>query len=268
MAKVKTQHFRHTGKTGEKIEFKSDITVDSDGDFHATIPAELYESAERMLGTDTWDSAKRNSGLWPGIVPSKAKVNHRIGGKVLENIERFISAAMIEHLACEVTEDLVIIYTHECKTKYVYNDDGEFGRNGYAFDGRPYYFGGNDSVAAHQAVSKYSIAVGAKCVKRITYTRPSGVKVVFDRPDFPNNHHRSEHPGEMLNEFIALYPEGAKCQVIPYSDEAAMFFVNLLTAMCKMSHQLDHFLGNEDNLRLAIARGGATALTFNPTPKD
>lgn len=268
MAKVKTHRFAHNGKTGEKIDFKSDITVDSDGDFHATIPEDLYETAKRMLGANPWDGVKRSSSQWAGIIPSKAKVNCRIGGKVLADIERFISAAMIEHLACEVTEDLVIIYTYSGQTSYIYNDEGEFGRNGYGFDGRPYYWGGLGDLAPHRATSQYSISVGARCAKRITYTRPSGVKVVFDRPDFPNNHHRSEHPGEMLNEFIALYPDGGKCQVMPYSDEAAMFFVNLLMAMCKMSHQLDHFLGNEDNLRLAIARGGAAALTFNPTQKD
>lgn len=244
MAKVKSMRFFHEGKTGEKIEFTTDVTVDSNGVFSITAPDELANSATALAKESTWR----------GVSVHLAVKYYKMTCMDLGTLENFVKAAMVNHLACEVTEDLVIAYSLDSTVSYIVDAEGRFGRTGYDIPGGTWHgklHGGSSPAPG----GRYSVALGAHVFKRRTFTRPTGVKVTYTRPDFPNRHEKLDNPGEQLNTFIAMYPDPERSKIIPYSDEAAAFFVNVLMGLCKLSHQMDQFIGNDAQLQLSIARG-------------
>lgn len=269
MATVKTREFKHTGKSGETIQFKSPITVDSQGEFTINIPAELAPTA-RALTTQP---------VWKGHVEvTQARVNWRIQGGVLSTIERFVEEAMKEHLAVEVKQELVILYRYENNTTFARAADGSIHPNGhFAAEKleddarRSWEWGGNRNIHSNNRPRFFGVGVVARAYLKLTYTRPGSSKVEYKR-DLPGSHW-DQNSMRRLNSYIVQdpvlhgyetdhfltvgcdKPSSEGVQEMPYSDAAADFFSDLMLVMCRLGDQLDAFVGNKDNLLIAIKNG-------------
>lgn len=276
MPTVKTREFKHTGKSGETFAFKEAITVDSKGEFSVNIPEEL-------AGTAT---ALREQPVWKGHVQvGQPRVHWRVQGLVLEQVERFIEEVLKDHLAVDVTEELVIRYRYENNAAGAQAADGTLHPNGHwaqqpgeRDSERSWTWAGNSNVHATNRPSLFGVGVVARVYKKITYSRPSGSKIVYSN-DLPGSHW-DKNPMNRLNDFIVQAPDARNrssnsaglmtsgkapsdgLHEMPYSDAAAIFFADLMIAMLRLGAQLDAFVGDREQLQLAIERGA----TLLPPP--
>jgi len=270
MPTVKTRDFKHTGRSGETMQFKAPITVDSHGEFTVNIPEDLAPSAQALLQQPVWKGR---------VVVDQPRVNWRVHGRVMGEVERFIEEAIKEHLSVEVTEELVIRYRYENNTAGARAADGSLHPNGHwaslpeetSDSERSWAWAGNPNIHANNRPSLFGVGVVARVYLKVTYTRPSGSRVEFT-DDLPGSHW-DRNPMRRLNDFIVERPEGRRrgpfdggimtsgnapsdrIHEMPYSDAAATFFADLMIAMCRLGEQLDNFVGNQENLQLAIERG-------------
>lgn len=273
MPVVKTREFKHTAKSGEAFQFKASITVDAKGEFSVNIPEELLASAKACSDLPVWMGR---------VVLDHARVNWRVQGRLLDEVERFIQDVLIEHLAVEVTKELVIRYRYENNTAGARAADGSLHPNGHwagkkdeRVENKPWEWVGNENIHATNRPKFFGVGVVAFVYLKVTYTRPSGSTVEYTN-DLPGSHW-DRNPMQRLNSFIVGRPDDRSSGGIlasgkspsdfvhemPYSDAAAVFFADLMLAMLRLGEQLDEFVGNTENLQLAIERG----MNFLPVPR-
>lgn len=266
MPTVKTREFSHTAKSGEKFQFKAPIAVDARGEFSVNLPEELVVSAQAFLKNPAWKGH---------ITLDKARVNWRVQGRVLDEVERFIEDVLAEHLAVEVKKELVIRYRYENNTAGAraaddsLHPDGHWaGKEGERTEDRSWVWVGNQNIHATNRPSLFGVGVVAFVYLKVTYMRPSGSKVEYTN-DLPGSHF-DRNPMRRLNSFIVDRPDSHRSHrgfmtngkspsdgihEMPYSDAAATFFADLMLAMLRLGEQMDAFVGDSESLQIAIERG-------------
>jgi hypothetical protein len=167
-------------------------------------------------------------------------------------VKSFIERAMENHLECTITTDIIIAYTHQCQVACAIGIDGSIHPNGYmACDvTKNEKFEWRGDLHSNNRSNTYLVGLAAKVFKKIAYTRASGSKVEYQRPDYPNL--QFESPGERLNGFVGINFDPALCEHIPYSDAAASFFYDAMIAMCKLADRVESFIGDKAALQIAI----------------
>lgn len=248
MAKLPPIQFHHSNETGEKMEFRANVTIDKDGTFNVSIPDELQPIARAL------QAAKHHVGL---SKPGNAN-QWRVSGKRLDDCRSFINKAMVDYLKCEVATERVICYGHSLRVTSAKEESGRYHPNGYIAQRAVGKVGGGNDVGyqwigelnATEHAKLYSVGLGAKVFDKVTYRRASGEKVEYKRAHF--DHEISDSPGTLLNSFIGLDLVPEYSQQMPYSDEAAQFFYDAMLAMCKLADQVGTFLGNKEKLMRAI----------------
>ena len=273
MPTIKTREFKHTAKSGESFQFKAPISVDTHGEFTVNIPDELVSSAQAFMKQPTWKSH---------VTLDQARVNWRVRGRVLDQVERFIEDVLAEHLAVEVKKELVICYRYENNTAGARADDGTLHPNGHwagkpgeGADKKSWEWAGNRNIHASNRPNLFGVGVVAFVYLKVTYARPSGSKVEYTT-DLPGSHW-DRNPMRRLNDFIVERPDSRISHrgimtdskspsngvyEMPYSDAAATFFADLMLAMLRLGERMDAFIGDRQNLEIAIERG----LGLLPTP--
>lgn len=243
MAKVKTIRFTKTGPTGERLEFSSDVAVDGDGIFSITVPDELAESGGALSRSDEYKGQ---------VFITKARTNWRVSGRDLGKCDLFVRAAIDNHLAATVTRELVILYTYSAMVTFARASDGSIHPNG-TYAGPGAQWAGNRNIHAHTAPREFSVGLAARVVEKVTHTRPTGSKVVYERATGGSSHFE-DHPINRLNGWIVHIDTNAAHEM-PYSVPAAEFFNRMMTAMCQLGAQIEDFLSDRERLQLAIERG-------------
>lgn len=262
MATLKTTQFKHTNEAGETMEFKAAINVDAEGQFTVNIPDELGKSANVVLRLPIWQTTS--------ISVTRPRVHLRVQGSNLNEVERFILEVMREHTTVAVREELVIRYRYLNHTTGAVGHDGKAHPNaGWVDKDKEWTWAGNDSIHAMNKPAMFSIGVVARVFKKVTYTRPNSERVEYTN-DLPGSHF-DLNPMRRLNGFVVHSPDygcmhsnpliqsghsqSERTFELPYSDASADFFSDLMLTMFRLGEQLDNFIGNQDNLKLAIERG-------------
>lgn len=266
MTTVKTRDFKHTAKSGETFQFKAPITVDARGMFTVNLPDELVVTAQAYLKQPKWNGH---------VTLDQARVNWRVQARVLDEVECFIVDVIAEHLAVEVTKELVIRYRYENNTAGARSADGSLhpdghwaAKEGERTDTKSWEWAGNQNIHATNRPSLFGVGVVAVVYQKVTYKRPSGSRVEYTY-DLPGSHW-DRNPMRRLNSFIVDRPDTRSAYrgimtngrspsdevfEIPYSDAAAIFFSDLMVAMLRLGEQMDAFVGDRNNLQIAIDKG-------------
>lgn len=261
MPTVKTREFKKTSLSGEVYQFKAPITVDAKGEFTVVIPEEISDLAKVLAGSSTWCKH---------VEVDFARVHWRVSGRVLGEVERFVEDVIAEHLAVEVTKELVIRYRYENNAAGAKAQDGSLHPNGRwaakpgeSSEDRSWAWAGNRDIHATNRPQLFGVGVVARVYMKVTYKRPSGSKVEYT-DDLPGSHW-DQNPMRRLNDFLVQRPDyqssftgymkSSKLSEMPYSDAAAAFFCDLMLAMLRLGEQLDAFVGDPKALQLAIERG-------------
>jgi hypothetical protein len=248
MAKLPSIEFKHENQTGEVMRYKADVSITNDGTFSVTIPDELLATALVMV---------RKPGRAVEVTKPPTAHLWRVSGKQLDTIKDFIRDTMKDYLTCEVTTERIIAYGYKLELAFSYADNGTFHENGYAAqresgiksgnNGEGYHWEGE--LHANSAAPLFAVGLGARVFDKVTYTRPSGSTVKYER--VPSKYSRT--PLDRLNGFVGLSIKPEYAEQMPYSDEAAVFFYDAMIAMCRLAHQVKSFIGDKDRLALAIA---------------
>ncbi len=230
MAKLKTRTFYFPVKTGGEFKFTSEVSVTADGVFHLTIPEELASTANAL--------ADREKDI--DVIPSRA--NWTVVGKNLEACESFIKHVGDDYVACEISEEPVILYGADTRCAYFKGTDGLIYPNGAK--------GGNwcGNIHATSRAPFYSVGFAAFCLIKVTYTRGSGTKVEYK--------YEREAFGpywKLLNSFCGLEIHHRSLKEMPYTEEAAKFFYDTMLGLCHLADRINTFFGSKEALTAAIA---------------
>ena len=275
MADLPQQKFYHKADNGEERKIVSKVTVTQDGIFHMTVPDDLVDSIRANLGSCHIDEVRRRvkkeSMLPSGLQRHETRITNRVSGSSLDDCKRAIKAGLRDWLKCEVTEELVIRYGKQTKTTYWKMPDDAIYANGGDCENDPNYdherdrdddlengtwFGELDTTH-HNA--GYMVSLFASIKKKTIYTRGSVVEHKYSRPDFDNFSHKTW--GERLNCFVGIWEaggfmeDGIECEEMPYTEEAAKFFYEMLIGMCAFADKIEAFFAEPDNVMKAIESG-------------
>jgi hypothetical protein len=170
----------------------------------------------------------------------------------LDGGDGFIRAAMDDYLAVEIHTERVIVYAHDCKVCYSEALDGSLHPNGYFAEKEPGKAKHGGKLHATEHSRYFCVGIFARVYDRVTYIRPASQKIELKRVGFDIY---DKSPAARLNAFIGLSLDAnERTPYMPYTDEAADFFTNMMTGMCELARKLDDFLGDREKLELAISR--------------
>ncbi len=259
MPKVKTATFEHTNAAGETLEFKSDISVDAEGLFSATVPDEVAAAVRTQPSEAVWVTQPRQK--------------HRITGRDLASVEQAVKAGMEEHLAVETTVERVIVYSQKVDLSAWEKSDGTLHANGYIGEHRKDSGGwhpmGKHLDALHRT-SHFQVGLYAEVLDMVTHRRPNSERIEFRKPEW--DHHHLDYPtwGSKLNGFATLDrpKRPGTLPRLPYTEDNARFFYEMLIALCYLGRNLHDFFSDQGNVVKAIERGAVPMLVNRAEPVE
>lgn len=236
--------FRFEPKAGEPLEFTSTIDVTAQGIFRAILPPELLEVVPVVLRQEPFSVCRIEAG----------KVNTRLAAPTLDLLRKAIGAAGNEWASCEETIETVILYAHDLRVSYNQTEDGAIHPNGYTPDGTKGKWRGK--LNATERDTHYRIGFAATVREKITYRRAGSTAVKYQRPPRQDGDHRyPESYHDKLLAFAGLRIEPSGMQEMPYTEEAAKFFYEIMVGLCAMADRIETFFADQNQVHQAIRQG-------------
>lgn len=250
MAKLKAIQFKATSLTGEAVEFNAEASVTNEGQFSVEIPDYLEELGRKLVRDER------------AVHIERPRVHLRVSGKLLEDCERFVKTLLTEYVRCEVATETVILYNYLTDAHYVKDDaNGELFPSGVGVEsyGKTAKWADlRNPAMSHNSSPFFTVGINARVVQKHTYTRASNVSVKYSGgSEFANA--GDGDWAKKLNSYCKLSrPYNGKGEIdrsfmeMPYTEEAAKFFYGLMMSMCKLSDRIHSFVGDKEQLMLAI----------------
>lgn len=252
MADLTKTTFRQTGPNGEQVWFDSKISVDTTGQFRATIP-DFLEGCR-----------------------SDVKIMHRIERKrqtlavycaTLDGCLAVVRSLIDDYLSCEIIKERVIVYCASSDVSFWRGANGTLFSNGYdAADNGGKQGNGCDgwhgNLSATTRKHAYSISIAAHVVDRVTYRKNNSEKVVYEKIDEADQFSMREYR-QRLNAFSGLIPPDApshEWKEIPYTERGAEFFYLTMLSMCALADKIEMFFGDDKRVAIAIAKAQSAGL--------
>jgi hypothetical protein len=195
--------------------------------------------------------------VWKNI--SGARVAQITGRVYFATLDGLLSAIRFAHrksMEVTTTRELVIRYNVESHVSFAEDENGVVYPNaGYpgakwAFDAGRY----GDHHSGMPSTGGYSLTIGARAVAKITHRHGDCVKVSYEPYYGKGTHLVHCCPASVLNSWCSfILPE--QCAEMPYSDEAATFFHEMMLGMAGISKRLQSIVGDQDKLLEVIASG-------------
>lgn len=233
-----------------KIAYKADASVGLDGIFSVELDARLEKSADHLLR----DPEFRNIGTKP--TPN----GHRVIGKSLDEVRRFIEHCAANELKCEVKTERVIVYGYDIFAHACQASDGSLHPNGHYAGREGKWIELATNTFGSEVREHYSVGFAAVVREKTTYTRPTGTVVKYDQPD-KVSHFADTDPMMMLNAFVKVKPKLDGGQLpsgfkeMPYTEEAALFFYQTMMNIVNLASTVRNFFSNAPMLLNAIKTG-------------
>lgn len=252
-----TKFYERHRHTGETFSMNCATSVDAKtGVFKMVITDEFQELLEANQDICHKHKVTLRADWRKSAISPQDRV-YALTSVTLENIKNAINEGITLLLNTEVTEELVIQYAMRTTCQFWLNGDGTISPCGGSADA--------DKGGKWTSISKtpngwdnehmYSLGVGA-CVRvRQTHKTARGETVKFvSLAGAVNTEWRSKENYPVmhrLNEFTHLrLPEDSP--TMPYSDEAAIFFTDMLMGLCNTANRLAHFFGDQQRVNQAI----------------
>lgn len=240
--------FKYENATGEVMEFMAECSVDADGLFAIVIPDDLA-NLERSGSSH--------------ISINKPRKNWRVEHSDLSTAKKHVVELMEEYLSVITTTERVIVYELDLRVSFWQGRDGRIYPNGSEDPDGQWSKVGNHLSFHGQAHGPYGVGLFAEVLDRVTHTRKNSVKSEFITVNTGNHSHREGMEwAYRLNHFIKCTTKKGyhNLESMPYTEEAARFFVESLTAICSLARTMDSFFSDPNKLQLAIASGNQPLL--------
>lgn len=254
MPKLPDQYFRVTSKDDETLSFdKVSASVTSDGFFSIRVPAILEPSLIHAR-------LPRDTGL------HKDAHGWLVRSSTLEGARKAILVAMENHLVCEVVTDRLILYDIDLTASYATTPAGGIVPTAADGDGAQWHtFHTGHSFHCNDQPDMFHCGLVAGVFDRTRYIRRTHTNTKWS-PVTVGSHFDHSHPANRLNSFIVgMNPSERAYRSMPYTDEAATWFAEALLAICHLTHSLDRFFGDAENLT-RIQTGQLLALPISQSP--
>jgi len=239
MARLKKEHFWTQNKAGFPIDFSVQINVATNGSFYAKPPDYIAE----IIDTD---------------------FNGNVHAITLLKLKEKLQAALESHAEPEVTKEHVIRYYVETQIFYAVDKHGNICPNASWTDNAEWHEGADTRLvkthAGRPSSGGYMLKIGAEAMTKITHSYGARKKVTYSSySKGAANLDDTANPAAMLNAWCAIrMPDDAK--EMPYSDEAAMFFYDLMMGMARLCHMIDTEMGDPEKIQELIEGPGALRL--------
>jgi hypothetical protein len=266
MAKVKKFSTFCDRPSGGYQKIDVDINVDTKGMFYAKIPDELLDFAEKYANSP--ESKTRTSRIGN---------DQKIFASNLDDLEYFLSSVNRLKAKDELKVEVVILYRINNHVAYYKYPDGKIEPTGGGEKNHNKPTGEWHGIEGREQGNNYSVQLYAKVVVKISQANSDKVK--WDRPENRNhgpdssrNRPESVEMGEYaekLNSFNNLgWPKDfchdesqvnpKHCVEIPYTEERAKFFHDMLIGMCKLADKFSVL--QDEKVLLKLADSGASFL--------
>lgn len=236
--------FHFEPETGEALQFDAPVSVNSSGIFSVTIPEELAEVAKSVIAKEYLDRT---------VSCQLAQKYFKVSAPTLDLCREVIDRAGKEYVTCDVKVETVIVYSHDTKVSY-WKDGDQIYPNGC---GREKSGKWNGAMrGALEYTEHYGIGVAAVVMNKTTYTRSSSTKVEYSRWRDESIHHLAQQKtwAGRLNNFVRLSVKPKRMKEMPYTEEAAKFFYDMMIGVCRLADRIEEFFSSEENVLLAIER--------------
>ena len=156
-----------------------------------------------------------------------------------------------------VKKEPVILYNIESHVSFAEDEDGNiFPNAGYqgakwvhSEENRLMYGGHHASQPSNGG---YSLTIGAIAKLKITYSYGGSEKIEYENYYKGESHLGNKNPAQRLNSWCS-FTLGKNPKEMPYSDEAAEFFYNLMYGMAKLSQMIQNNTFDQTELFRLIA---------------
>lgn len=226
------------------LSFSYIIYLSNDGIFSATLPQKI-STLFRDHGIILNQNRLGNYGYF-----ASNKMNDLIK-QVKNTIDLFFSRKLVKKET--VIQFQIRTTCSYCKSR---GKNGDIVPNGYWIEdkykkGGCDWFGGNITQdAAHRY--PYGILVYARPFHKKTFEYIDSSKVFEYENISGNENFDNEYYLKFLNDFCAMDPmRDVEMQEIPYTEESAKFFVNLLVSICSLNDKIKEYL-NSDGIQFLI----------------
>lgn len=240
MPVFKTEEIRFNTVFGPQY-VKVKIMINAQGLFYANIDKEMHDAAKGALAYSDYE-----------IDHSKDQM--RIVSKTYEDIITKIKSVCKVFMEPEVTKIPVIRYNIESHVAFAQDEEGNIYPNaGYA--GARWHDLDNPKRAkygmhcsSNLAKGGYSLTVGAVAELKTIYKYGEKEKIEYQNYyGGAGSQNDSKSPAERLNSWCS-FDLGYNPKEIPYTDEAAEFFYNLMYSIAKLSKMIQDSTFEQENL--------------------
>lgn len=254
MPHFKRVDFTAKNKADVVDKFTLSIEVDSRGTFYTHVPDKLRVSFNEDDVNVYRVHGRGRAGFFVTSASTFAELSKRI------------EKAHEEFMRPTVKKEPVILFNIESHVAFALTKDGKiFPNAGYPGAEWPRK---DTSYGEHHASNPvnggYSLTVGAKAMLKTTTTygdkSASQYSYYYGKE---NDHFSQTDPAARLNSWSAVnLPEDAR--EMPYTDEAATFFFNLLKSMAELNRRIQEFTNTPEKLALAVSRHSGALLLEGP----
>jgi len=221
------------------------VSVNAKGFFYCALPAGLYLPLLNVFSKSE-------------LIENKDKGTVQVFADTLESLQNGIQKAFNQYTKPTVKEEPVICYNIETHVSFATDKNQNIFPNGYypgaEWPGKESAGMYGDHHAADQAPGGYSIVVGAKAMVKTTRSYGSQDKVSYERYYKNGNHLGRDNPAERLNSWVS-FTLGENFKEIPYSDEAAEFFFNLMYGVARLAQMIQNNTFEKENLLALVFSG-------------
>lgn len=255
MPHFKKVEFVAENAAGAVDEFTLSIEIRANGTFYTHVPDKLLVSFDE----NAIDLRERKR---QGFFVTSATTFHELVGVIKKAHKTFMEPI--------VKEEPVIVYNIESHVSFALTKDGRIFPNA-GFEGASWprdhgkkQYG--DHHSCNPSEGGYSLIIGAKAMlkKTTTYGDKSSSRYEYYYKD--ESHLGHDNPAQLLNSWCSMeLPENTR--EMPYSDEAAMFFFNLLKAMAELNRRVQEFTNTPEKLAKAISRNAGVLMLSNHSEK-
>lgn len=257
MAKFKTAKFHVTNDAGAVLELDLSVNISAEGLFYANVPQQF-------------EGAFKSCSCYAGLGKPPKTGYFVVKAAQYDKLEADVSAALRRHIEPEVTETPVIRYNIESHVCFAEDADGRLFPNA-GYPGAKWTRDGQTHFGNHHATEParggYSLTLGARAQLKRVVRYGAHEKVSYSSYYKGESHLGLDNPAQILNSWAA-FTLPANPKEIPYTDEAALFFHNLMLGMAELSRRIQLATFDSDRLQALIAKHGGAPMLMAPARHD
>lgn len=235
MAFLKNNKYqRETGAGGfERIEAK--ISVSVDGYFTTRIDEKYRDCAKGVLEFDAIERDTRHG-------------TFRISFNSLDDLDQGIDLILAKYCNPEVKRENIIRYKIETSVNFAENKKGEMAQNA-GKDGFSWEYKGKERFKDDIQRNPYHIKVYARALVKTTKRFGQHKTVAYACYYAGGSHLGNENPAQKLNAWTNIgISDKEQANEIPYSDQSALFFNDLIWGIVKLAKLIQDHTFNKNDL--------------------